>query len=104
MNDDLQKRHMETWARAAEAAWCYMNVRGQGRGIGDPELCAARAVLLAELTAMLDLAEQLDTELPLWKKVFYVQATQNMIAACHLSAQEIDDYRSAVERLEYRDP
>ena len=51
----------------------------------------ARAVLVAELAALLEIAQQLDRELPAWKRVFYVRATLNMIEMCGITQREIDD-------------
>jgi hypothetical protein len=87
----LAAQHMRIWGRAAQAAGHYLSMKRQCQDQDDQELKEARAVLVAELAALLKIAKQLDRELPVWKQVFYVQATQNMIAACGITQQEIDD-------------
>jgi len=87
MNTTLEARHMETWARAAQASARYTRMeRGEQDG---PEGRAARATLIAELATLLEISQQLDKELPLWQKELYVKAAQGMVEACHLSMEEI---------------
>ena len=88
-DSSLAARHMETWGRAARAASHYMLLKEQ-RQQEEKEM---RAILVAELAALLEIAKQLDTELPPWKYVFYVRGAQNMIAACGIIQQVIDDYQ-----------
>ncbi|HEY6541653.1 MAG TPA: hypothetical protein VIZ18_11970 [Ktedonobacteraceae bacterium] len=92
----LAVRHMNIWGCAAQAAGHYMSLKRQCQDQDAQELKEAKAVLVAELAALLEIAKQLDGELPVWKQVFYVQATQNMIAACGITRQEIDDYQRVV--------
>ena len=56
------------------------------------ELKEAKASLVAALATLLEIAKQLDRELPVWRQIIYVQAAQNMAAACGIPQQEIDDY------------
>ncbi|HLZ81577.1 MAG TPA: hypothetical protein VKP04_08095 [Ktedonobacteraceae bacterium] len=95
-DSSLATRHMHIWGRAAQAAGDYMSMKRQYQEQGDQVLKEARAGLIAELAALLEIAKQLDKELPAWKQVFYVQATQNMIAACGITQQEIDDCQRVV--------
>ena len=92
----LAAQHMRIWGSAAQAAGHYLSLKRRCQGQDDQELKEARVVLVAELAALLEIAKQLDRELPVWKPVFYVQATQNMIAACGITQQEIDDYQRVV--------
>ena len=87
---------MKTWGYAAQAAHCYMFMKEQGQEKDDQELKEAKAMLVAALATLLEIAKQLDKELPAWKQVFYVQAAQNMIAACGMTQQDIDDYQRVV--------
>jgi|SRR5450759_4546973 hypothetical protein len=96
MTKTLEAWHMGTWGRAARAASRYMLMKEQRQEQDDQELKEAKAVLVAELAVLLEIAKQLDTELPVWKQVFYVQAAQNMIAGCGITQQEIDDYQRVV--------
>ncbi|HVB73181.1 MAG TPA: hypothetical protein VNE38_06450 [Ktedonobacteraceae bacterium] len=95
MNTSLEARHMKTWSRAAQASARYtrMDVGEQG----GPEGLAARAILIAELAALLEIAQQLDKELPLWQKELYVKAAQGMVEACHLSMEEIAAFTAALK-------
>ncbi|HEU0002737.1 MAG TPA: hypothetical protein VFQ36_17645 [Ktedonobacteraceae bacterium] len=95
-NTSLEAKHVNTWGRAAQAARCYMLMAEQPQEQDDQELKEARALLITELAALLEIAKRLDTASPLWKQVFYVQATRNMIAACGITQQEIDDYQRVV--------
>ena len=95
-DSSLEIRHMNTWGRAAQAARCYMLMAEQRPEKDDQELKEAKALLIAELAALLEIANQLDMVLPLWKQVFYVQATRSMIAACGITQQEIDDNQRVV--------
>jgi len=87
---------MHIWGRAAQAAGDYMSMKRQYREQNAQELKEARVRLIAELAALLEIAKQLDKELPVWKQIFYVKATQNMIEACGIMQQEIDDYLGAM--------
>ena len=95
-DSSLAARHMHIWGRAANAAGHYMSLKRQCQDQGAQELKEAKAALVAELAALLDIARQLDKELPAWHRVFYVKATQNMIEACSITQQEIDDYLGIV--------
>lgn len=95
-NDSLAVRHMRTWGRAARAASHYLLMKEQRYEQDGQELQEARAVLVTELAVLLEIAKQLDRESPVWKQVFYVQAAQNMIAACGMAQREIDDYQGLV--------
>jgi hypothetical protein len=95
-NTSLKASHMKTWGRAARAASRYLLMKEQRQEQDDQKLKEAKAVLVAELAALLEIAKQLDLELPMWRHVFYVRATQNMIAACGITQQEIDDYQRVV--------
>jgi len=95
-NTSLAARHMHIWGRAAQAAGDYMTFKRQRREQDAQELKEARVRLIAELAALLEIAKQLDKELPVWKQIFYVKATQNMIEACGIMQQEIDDYLGAM--------
>ncbi|HVB75175.1 MAG TPA: hypothetical protein VNE38_16615 [Ktedonobacteraceae bacterium] len=87
MNTSLEARHMKTWSRAAQASARYMRMElGERDG---PEGRAARATLIAELAALLEISQQLDQELPMWQKELYMKAAQSMVEACHLSMEEI---------------
>jgi hypothetical protein len=96
MKTPLEARHMETWSRAAQAAGRYMRMEQPGEQDG-PEGRAARATLLAELAALLDLSQQLDKALPMWQREFYVLAAQNMAEACHISLEEITTFTEALQ-------
>lgn len=95
-DDSLAARHMRTWGRAAWAARHYLLMKEQRHEQDGQELKEAKAVLVMELAVLLEIAKQLDRKLPMWKQVFYVQAAQNMIAACGVTQQEIDDYQGVV--------
>ena len=88
---------MKSWGSAAQAASRYMLMKEQGQEKDDRELKEAKAMLIAALATLLEIAKQLDKELPAWKHVFYVQAAQNMIAACGMTQQEIDDCQPTYE-------
>jgi hypothetical protein len=92
----LAARHMHIWGRAAQAADDYMSLKRKCQEQDDQELKEAKAVLIAELAALFEIAQQLDKELPAWKQIFYVKATQNMIEACGIKQREIDDYSGMV--------
>ena len=87
---------MRTWGRVARAGSHYLLMKEQRHEQDSQELKEAKAVLVMELAALLEIAKQMDRESPLWKQVFYVQAAQNMIAACGMTQQEIDDYQGLV--------
>jgi hypothetical protein len=95
-NSSLAASHMKTWGRAARAASRYLLMKEQRQEQDHQKLKEAKAVLVAELAALLEIAKQLDMELPMWQHVFYVRATRNMIAACGITQQEIDDYQRVV--------
>ena len=92
-NGSLAARHMHIWGQAAQAAGHYMSLRRQCQDQDAQEVKEARAALVAELAALLEIALQLDRELPAWKQVFYVSATWNMIEACGITQREVEDYR-----------
>ena len=89
----LAARHMHVWGRAADAARHYMTLKRQCQDQGVQEVREAREALVGELAALLEIAMQLDRELPAWQREFYVKATRNMIEACGITEQEIDDYK-----------
>ena len=89
----LAARHMHIWGRAADAARHYMSLKRRCQDQGTQEVKEARAALVAELAALLEIAQQLDRELPAWQREFYVKATRNMIEVCGITEQEIDDYQ-----------
>ncbi|MGH2493076.1 MAG: hypothetical protein ACRDIV_00045 [Ktedonobacteraceae bacterium] len=95
-NTSLEAKHMNIWGRAAQAAHRYLLMKEQRQEKDKQELEEARAALVAELATLLEIAKQLDRELPVWKQVFYVQAAQSMAAACSITQQEITDYLRVV--------
>lgn len=95
-NTSLAARHMHIWGRAAQAAGDYMSLKRQCQEQDSQELKEAKVRLIGELAVLLEIAQQLDRELPVWKQAFYVKATRNMIEACSITQQEIDDYLSAM--------
>src|SRR6266849_4219406 len=94
MADDLQKRHMQAWGRAAQIARRCIEMKLQGYDTNDPALQAAREALLAELVTLVDLSQQMDNRGPGWRRGdIYMAGAQAMISACGVSLQEIDVYR-----------
>ena len=95
MTDDIQKRHMLTWGRAAWAAQCCIEMKQQGCDTDDPALLAANEALLSELATLIDLSQQLDNKGPEWRRGdMYMTGAKTMLTACHVSLQEINAYRS----------
>ncbi len=91
--NNVEARHMETWARAAACAARYMRMNEEERE--GPEGRAARATLVAELAALLEISQQLDEELPLWQQELYIKAAQGMAQACRVSLEEIAAFGAA---------
>ena len=91
-DSNLAAKHMHIWGRASQAASDYMSLKRRCQEQGGRELKEAKTRLVTELAELLEVAKQLDRELPAWKQVFYMKATQNMIEACGITQQEIDDY------------
>ena len=69
-DSSLAVRHMHIWGRAAQAAGDYMSLRRRCQEQGGRELKETKVVLVAELAALLEIAKQLDKELPSWQWVF----------------------------------
>jgi hypothetical protein len=91
MADDLQKRHMQSWGRAAQIARRYLELKQQGCDTNDSVLQAAREVLLAELVTLVDLSQELDNRGPVWRRDdIYMAGAKAMLAACQVSMQEIE--------------
>lgn len=94
MTDDLHKRHMQAWGRAAQMARRYLEMKQQGCDTDDPALQAAREALLAELVTLMELSQELDNKGPVWGRGdIYMAGAKAMISACGVSLQEIDAYR-----------
>ena len=92
--EDMQKRHMHTWGRAAQMARPYIEMKQQGCDTGDSALQAAKEALLAELVTLTNLSQELDKHGPMWRRGdIYTTGAKAMLALCGVSMQEIDAYR-----------
>ncbi len=94
MDDDVQKRHVLAWGRAAQATGRYYKLRYQGCDTDDPEVMAARETLLAAMVTLIDLSQELDNRGLVWTRGnIYMNGPKSMLASCGMSMQEIEDYR-----------
>ena len=97
INDDLKQRHIQTWRRAAQAGARCMEMRQEGYDQADPEYRAARTTMLAELTALLELAAQMDKAAGRIETRYYTHGAQSMLKACNVTPQEIEHYQRTLK-------
>ena len=92
--EDMQKRHMHIWGRAARMARPYIELKQPGCDTDDSALQAAKEALLAELVILIHLSQELDIHGPMWRKGnIYMTGAKAMLASCGVSMQEVDAYR-----------
>jgi hypothetical protein len=95
MSDDLHKRHMQAWGRAAQLARHCIEMKQQRCDTNDSAFRTASEALLAELVTLVDLSQELDNTSPVWRRGdIYMTGAKAMLSACGVSLQEIDAYQN----------